>query len=81
VASAIAHYIAGVLDAESMIQVVESLWEASELKAGDHVKTLRGTTRGKVLRVLDNGKVVWRPSGSSSELIALPASLLCDEGK
>ena len=76
VASAIAHYIAGVLDREGMAQIVESLSETSELKAGDRVQTLRGTTHGKVLHVLDDGKVVWQPDGSTSELRALPESLL-----
>src|SRR5688572_22863344 len=42
--SAIAHYIAGVLDRQSMIEIVESLCEASSFKAGDRVKTLRGST-------------------------------------
>ena len=74
--SAIAHFITGVLDHESMVQMVESLSETSDLKAGDRVKTLRGSTHGKILRILDDGKVVWRPDGSRSELRALPESLL-----
>lgn len=76
VASAIAHYIAGVLDREEMISIVESLCRSAELKAGDRVKTLRGSTHGKILRVLDDGRVVWRPDASDSELTALPESLL-----
>ena len=79
--SAIAHFITGVLDQESMVQMVESLSEASELKAGDRVKTLRGSMRGRILRILDDGKVVWRPDGSSSELRALPESLLREKPK
>jgi hypothetical protein len=75
VASAIAHYIAGVLDRESMIEIVESLSEAADWKPGDRVKTLRGTTRGVVLRLMDDGRVVWRPDGTESELMALPESL------
>lgn len=47
VASAVAHYIAGVLDRESMVQIVETLSEISEMKPGDRVKTLRGSTHGK----------------------------------
>src|SRR5947209_4588991 len=39
-ASAIAHYIAGVLDRESMVEIVQSLCEAADFKAGDRVKTL-----------------------------------------
>ncbi|MGH8248558.1 MAG: hypothetical protein ACREUU_19240 [Gammaproteobacteria bacterium] len=76
VSSAIAHYIAGVLDRESMVELVESLCASRELKAGDRVKTLRGSTRGVILRLLEDGRVVWRPDGSRSELTALPESLL-----
>jgi hypothetical protein len=74
--SAIAHYIAGVLDIESMREIVDSLWQSADLKAGDRVRTFRGSTHGTILRILDDGRVVWRPDGSRSELIALPESLL-----
>jgi hypothetical protein len=50
--------------------------EAADLKPGDRVKTLRGTTRGVLLRVLPDGRVVWQPDGSQTELVALPESLL-----
>ena len=71
-----AHYIAGVLDRESMVEIVEGLCEAAEFKPGDRVKTLRGSTRGVIVRVLPDGRVVWRPDGSASELTALPEGLL-----
>lgn len=54
VSSAVAHYIAGVLDRESMVEIVEGLCAAAELQAGDRVKTLRGTARGVVVRILDD---------------------------
>ena len=76
VASAIAHYIAGVLDREAMIEIVEGLCESSELRAGDRVKTLRGTSRGVVKRVLEDGRVVWQTDESSVELTVLPETLL-----
>ena len=76
VGSAIAHYIAGVLDREAMIEIVESLCASTALKAGDRVQTLRGTTHGVILRLLPDGRVVWRPDGSNSELTALPESLV-----
>lgn len=75
VSSAIAHYIAGVLDRESMIQIVDSLSASADLKQGDRVKSLKGTLRGTIVRLLDDGRVVWRPDGSESELVALPESL------
>ena len=75
VMSAVAHYIAGVLDRESMVGIVESLCEAASFQPGDRVQTLRGSTHGTILRLLDNGRVVWQPDGSLSELTALPESL------
>jgi len=78
VMSAVAHYVAGVLDRENMVEIVESLCESADLKPGDHVKTLRGSTHGIVLRLLPDGRIVWRPDGRKSELLALPESLLRD---
>jgi len=79
VASSVAHYIAGVLDREAMVEIVESLCASAELKTGDRVKTLRGTTRGRIVRLLEDGRVVWQPEGSNSELIALPESLVLSD--
>ena len=74
--SAVAHYIAGVLDREAMVEIVESLCQSAEFQAGDRVKTLRGLTLGVILRILPDGRVAWRPDGTESELTALPESLL-----
>ena len=74
--SAIAHYIAGVLDREPMVEIVESLCESAELRPGDRVKTLRGSVRGVVVKIQPDGRVVWRPDGRTTELIALPESLV-----
>ncbi len=79
VASAIAHYIAGVLDGEAMTGIVESLSAAAGLKAGDRVKTLRGSLHGTILRVLDDGRVAWKPDGTASELTGLPESLALED--
>jgi hypothetical protein len=76
VGSAVAHHIAGVLDREIMVEIVEGLCETAAFKPGDRVKTLRGSTRGVVLRQLTDGRVVWRPDESQPELIALPEGLL-----
>ena len=81
VASAIAHYIAGVLDREAMIQVVESLSKAADWKPGDRVRTLRGSLQGKILRILNDGRIVWRPDGTAIELTALPESLCSGKRK
>jgi hypothetical protein len=74
--SAVAHYIAGVLDRQAMVDAVDSLSQSADLKAGDRVKTLRASSRGVIVRLLDDGRVVWRPDGTQSELTALPESLL-----
>ncbi|MEO7319377.1 MAG: hypothetical protein ABIZ56_10350 [Chthoniobacteraceae bacterium] len=78
IASAIAHYIAGVLDREAMAAVVDSLTQSANLRPGDRVKTLRGSMRGVILRTLDDGRVVLRPDGGAGEIIALPESLVTD---
>jgi hypothetical protein len=75
ISSAVAHYIAGVLDRDSMVQVIESLWRVAQLAPGDHVRTLKGTLHGVITRVLEDGRVVWKPDGAASELTALPESL------
>lgn len=76
VMSAVAHYIAGVLDREPMVAIVESLSQSAEFKPGDRVKTLRGTTHGVIVRVLVDGRVVWRPDGTDNELTGLPEGLV-----
>jgi hypothetical protein len=78
VMSAVAHYIAGVLPWEAMVEIVESLSETADWKPGDRVKTLRGSLRGVIVRVLEDGRVVWKPDGRKSELTALPESLARD---
>ncbi len=73
--SVVAHYVAGVLDRESMAQILEELCQAADFQPGDRVKTLRGSLRGVILRVLPDGRVAWR-ADSGAELVALPESLL-----
>lgn len=76
VASAVAHYIAGVLDREAMVEIVESLCASTDLQPGDRVKTLRGPLCGVIRRVLPDGRVTWQPDGGQAELIAQPETLL-----
>ena len=79
VTSAVAHYVAGVLDREAMAQVVEELCRAADLQPGQRVKSLRGSLHGVITRVLDDGRVAVRPDGSNSEMIALPENLLPED--
>jgi hypothetical protein len=78
VSSAVAHYIAGVLDREAMIEIVESLSETADWKPGDRVKTLRGSTRGVIVEIANDGRVVWKPDNTNSHLLALPESLVLE---
>ena len=75
-ASLAAHYVAGVLDRDSMTRGVEALGEAAILQPGDRVRTLKASRKGVVRRILSDGRVAWRPDGSKAELVALPESLL-----
>src|SRR5208282_3558345 len=77
--SAVAHFITGVLDEEMMLAMIESLFETASFQSGDHVKTLRGSTHGVIKQILDDGRVVWQPAGTKSELIALPESLVSEK--
>ncbi len=70
-ASAVAHYIAGVLDRDSMVSIVESLCESAALGPGDRVQTLRRRTSGTVVRIRDDGLIVWRPDGSTLKFTGL----------
>ena len=79
-ASLAAHYVAGVLDRESLESGLVSLAELADFHPGDHVKTLRGSMSGTILRVLPDGRVAWR-TDSGAELIALPESLVREETK
>ena len=76
VTSAVAHYIAGVLDRKAMEEIIVSLCESAELRPGDRVKTLRGSTCGVVKQVLEDGRVVWKADGTGTEFTALPETLL-----
>jgi len=77
VISALAHYVAGVLSKEDMASIVDSLWESASFAPEDSVTTLRGSLRGRVIAILDDGRVKWR-SDTGTIFIALPESLIRD---
>jgi len=76
--SSVAHYIAGVLPWDAMEGIIDSLSESADWKAGDRVQTLRGSLRGVIVKVLADGRVVWKPDATAGELTALPESLCRD---
>ena len=76
ISSIVGHYIAGVLDRENMVNYVDSLCATVEFKPGDRVKTLRGSTSGTVIKILDDGRLVWQADDTKFELTASSESLL-----
>ena len=55
-----AHFVAGVLDQKSVVSAIASLAGKADFQPGDRIKTLKGSVRGKIVRVLEDGRVVWR---------------------
>jgi len=59
-----------------MVEIVDGMCSSASLQPGDRVKTLRGSSRGVIKRVLEDGLLVWQADGSPTELTALPDTLL-----
>ena len=78
ISSVVAHYIAGVLDRDAMMDAVQSVSQSADWKPGDRVKTLDSSLRGTIVRILENGRMLWKPDGAETELTALPESLARD---
>jgi len=76
--SSVAHYIAGVLDRESMARILESLCRTADFSPGDKVRTLKGSLRGEVIGVIEDGRLKWRAE-TGTVFIALPESLILDD--
>ncbi len=55
-----------------------ALAELADFQPGDRVKTLRASTHGTIVRVLEDGRVVWR-ADPGAELAALPESLIREQ--
>jgi hypothetical protein len=77
--SAVAHYVAGVLDRDAMAAIINELYRSASFSVGERVKTMRGSLRGVITRVLEDGRVAVRPDQGTSELLSLPESLLPDD--
>ena len=77
--SAVGHFVAGVLDWESMTGIVLRLMVSASFAPGDRVMTLRGSSHGVVVRLLPNGQMVWRADGGTLELMCLPESMRREE--
>lgn len=75
VGSAIAHYIAGVLDRDAMISIVESLTESASFQPGDRIQTLKGILHGTIVEILEDGRIKWR-ADTGTEFLGLPESIV-----
>jgi hypothetical protein len=64
------------LDFEAAVNGINSLLTVEVLNPGDRVSTLRMTTKGKVMRILADGRVAWLPDGRKTELLAAPETLI-----
>ena len=71
-----AHCVAGVLDESQALEGIRALLKSGVLKPGDTVSTLKFTARGKITRVLPDGRVAWVRDGRKTELLATPESLI-----
>src|SRR5205807_454182 len=54
IASAVAHYITGTLERDAMVSALESCAKAANFTVGARVRSMRGSLRGVVTRVLDD---------------------------
>ena len=72
VSSAIAHYIGGVLDRESMAEIVNTLSGTANWPAA----VSKPSAVRFIIQILDDGRVRWRPDTNPSELVPLPESLV-----
>ena len=79
--SAVAHYIAGVLPWEAMEEIIGVASPRFNWIPGDRVKTLRGSLHGIVVKVSEDGRILWRPDGTKHDLIAMPEDLCSDDQK
>jgi hypothetical protein len=61
-----------------MMDAVQSVSQSADWKPGDRVKTLDSSLRGTIVRILENGRMLWKPDGAETELTALPESLARD---
>jgi hypothetical protein len=75
VTSAVAHYVAGVLDREAMADILDGLYASADFQPGDRVRTCRSSLRGVIVSIQADGRVVWR-ADSGAELLSLPEALV-----
>ncbi len=73
-----AHYVAGVLDRDATVALVEALSRTPTFEVGDRVRTIKGSLRGKVIAVLDGGRTRWR-ADSGVVFVGTVDSLLRDD--
>jgi len=78
--SAVAHYVAGAVDRESIARNMNELCASADLQAGERLKPLRDSMPGRIVRESGDGRVTWRRA-SDVEFTVLPGSLIRAEHK
>lgn len=74
ITSAVAHYIAGVLEEGPMVSIVEGMAQRFAFQVGDAVRSLRGTFQGTVVAI--EGDVVQLKTASGSIVRSAANSLI-----
>jgi hypothetical protein len=82
IASLAAHFVAGLPDVDETIlkNGLQELARIGQFKVGDRVATLKRTLTGKIVRLNDDGTVVWKCDQTGSVMTATPQSLIPSPG-
>jgi hypothetical protein len=78
IASLAAHFVAGLPDVDEKVlkSGLEELAQIDQFQVGDRVATLKKTLTGKIVRLNDDGTVVWKCDQTGSVMTATPQSLI-----
>jgi hypothetical protein len=77
-ASLVAHFIAGVpeVDEAALRTGLEELTRLENFQVGDKVATLQKTLRGTIIRINEDGTIVWKCEQTAAVMTGTPQSLL-----
>jgi hypothetical protein len=78
IASLVAHFIAGLPDVDetTLKAALRDLVQMEQFKIGDSVTTLKKSLTGKIVRINEDGTLVWKCDQTGSLMTATPQSLL-----
>jgi hypothetical protein len=76
IASLVAHFIAGVLGEAAMLNGLNDLVALERLQVGDRVATRRKSVTGTVIKITEDGKVIWKCDRTGAVMTGTPQSLI-----